>query len=96
MQEIWEILVYKEMGFKLSEIKCITTLSESEKNEYMKRVYKKTERKETDDGGTDRANYIYSEAAYVPQNARGWSKRNLRGISVQITEERKQGGLKIL
>ena len=28
MQEIWEILVYKEMGFKLSEIKCITTLSE--------------------------------------------------------------------
>ena len=49
-----------------------------------------------DNGGTDRAYYIYSEAAYVPQNARGWSKRNLRGISVQITEERKQGGLKIL
>lgn len=42
------------------------------------------------------AYYIYSEAAYVPQNARGWSKRNLRGISVQITEERKQRGLKIL
>lgn len=45
MQEIWEILVYKEMGFKLSEIKCITTLSESEKNEYMKEYTKRLKKK---------------------------------------------------
>ena len=45
MQEIWEILVYKEMGFKLSEIKCITMLSESEKIEYMKEYTKRLKEK---------------------------------------------------
>lgn len=36
MERIWEILVYKEMGLELREIKKVFSLSETEKAEYFK------------------------------------------------------------
>lgn len=35
MARLWEILWYKEMGFKLKEIKNILTVTQKEKNNYL-------------------------------------------------------------
>lgn len=37
MARLWEILWYKEMGFKLKEIKNILTVTQKEKNNYLNR-----------------------------------------------------------
>ena len=43
MERIWEILVYKEMGFELKEIREILGASETEKNYYFRNLIKKLE-----------------------------------------------------
>ena len=45
MERIWEILVYKEMGFELKEIREILEASESEKNYYFRKLIRKLEEK---------------------------------------------------
>lgn len=45
MERIWEILVYKEMGFELKEIREILETSESEKNYYFRKLIRKLEEK---------------------------------------------------
>lgn len=48
MERIWEILVYKEMGFELKEIRKILTASEYEKKEYFMKLIKNLEEKIND------------------------------------------------
>lgn len=43
LEQIWQILIYKEMGFKLSEIKYLLNLSEEQKEQYIKRQIKRIE-----------------------------------------------------
>ena len=43
MERIWEILVYKGMGFELKEIREILGASETEKNYYFRNLIKKLE-----------------------------------------------------
>ena len=41
LEQIWEILVYKELGFELQEIKQLLTLSEEQKKVYLKKQGKR-------------------------------------------------------
>lgn len=43
LEQIWQILIYKEMGFRLSEIKDLLNLSEEQKEPYIKRQIKRIE-----------------------------------------------------
>ncbi len=45
LEQIWQILIYKEMGFKLSEIKYLLNLSKEQKDEYINRQMKRIEDK---------------------------------------------------
>lgn len=41
LQQVWEILIYKEMGFGLQEIKVLTHLSEEERKERLQEQIEK-------------------------------------------------------
>ena len=45
LKNLWEVMLYREMGIKLKEIKRILLMSEDEKKEFYKKYVKKTEDK---------------------------------------------------
>ena len=45
LEQIWQILIYKEMDFKLNEIKHLLNLSEEQKEQYFNRQMEKIQEK---------------------------------------------------
>ena len=61
LERLWQILVYREMELDLKEIKYLMTLSDEERNQFLREKIKKTQATDQTSGWTDGIHFLCAE-----------------------------------